>query len=178
MGLLQRLDRFLDVARTKRELREPPERPAARNVVVCALESLCVEVLRDLDLVEAKRDLRLEQRIAGLGLRAADQKFLARCEPLRELAEELQRRDPLAALDARDIDGAAARERELPLAQPRLLASRLQAGSECDRVIDVSPVTFRHFSPPLCNLSHSCKLLSAATPGPGNCSRQLKGRFP
>src|SRR5262249_51977406 len=58
--------------------------------------------------------------------------------------QQLQRGHALAALDTGDVDGAAARERELPLAQPGALPGLLQPLAEGDRVVDVRPVTLRH----------------------------------
>jgi hypothetical protein len=54
------------------------------------------------------------------------------------LAQELERRDPVARLDPRDVRGRAARERELALAQAGALAGLPETLSDCDGIVDMS----------------------------------------
>src|SRR6185503_10011628 len=80
---------------------------------------LGVELVRALDVVEAQRDLGLERgEVLGLRLLARGEVVLGHAEAPAELPEELERGDPVARLDPRDIRRRAARERELALAQP------------------------------------------------------------
>ena len=58
---------------------------------------------------------------------AGRQVILGNAEPAAELAQELERGDAVARLDARDVRGRAAREGELPLAEACLLAGDLQS---------------------------------------------------
>ena len=97
-----------------RRVRAPARRSSRR------VERLGVELLGGVDLVEPERDLGVEQRpILGqdVPVEARREPVLADTEPPTHLAEQLQRRNPLAGLDARDVRGRAALERELALAQ-------------------------------------------------------------
>jgi hypothetical protein len=90
-------------------------------------------------LVEPHRDLGLEQA-GGLvaPLHAGGQIVLADAKPPAHLSQELQRGDPVARLDPRDIRGRAAGERELALTQTGSLARLPEATADRYRVINMS----------------------------------------
>lgn len=54
-----------------------------------------------------------------------------------ELAEHLERGRSLAPLDPRDIGGAAARERDVALAEPRGYSRRREPHADPDRIVDM-----------------------------------------
>ena len=58
-------------------------------------------------------------------------------ERLGEDAEDLERGRPRPGLDARDVRGGTAVERELTLRQARLLARRTDAGARRLRAVDM-----------------------------------------
>src|SRR6185503_6213265 len=60
---------------------------------------------------------------------------LADPDPAGELAHHLQRRDPLAPFDPRDVRRAAPREGELPLADPCRLAGRMKPLPDGNRIV-------------------------------------------
>ena len=84
------------------------------------------------------RRLDRPYRVGHVGV----ERFLAVCElrlrdpdPARELPHHLERRDSLAALDAGDVRRAAARERELALADPGGLARGVEPPADGDGII-------------------------------------------
>ena len=94
---------------------------------------------------------------------------LADPDPAGELAHHLQRRDPLAPLDPRDVRGAAAGERELPLADPRRLARGMKPLPNGNRIVVVRrPRTLQDPRPPSWHGSDAQR----------NCQDQPRGARP
>ena len=107
-------------------------------------------MLGELELVEPERDVRLEQ-LVGLGRldRAGGQVVLLDADAARQLAQDLERRHPVAALDPADVHGGAPRERELALAQPGCEPGLLQSSADGGRIVDVRPTPLGHQMTPL-----------------------------
>ena len=137
--LVEVLDRRARVAAAERELPEALERAAALARVLGSLERLLEETLGGVEVVEAERELGLrEQVLLPAGALVAGREVLAgHAEALPEQLEHLERRRAHARLDPRDVRRRAARKRELPLAQPDLLARFLDADSDRGRVVDM-----------------------------------------
>jgi hypothetical protein len=94
-------------------------------------------MLGPFDVVEAQSDLSFDERVPLRFLLARGQLVGAHTEPAAQFAKELERRNSLSALDARDVGGAAAGERELPLAQAAPLPSLPEADAHRRRTIHV-----------------------------------------
>ena len=139
-GLLEELDRASRVAVPEGELSEPREGFRALGRSAGVVQGLLEEPLGALHVVEPERDLCLDERSAAHGLDSLDARrevVLGHAETPAELAEELQRRNPVAGLDPRDVRGRAAREGEAALAEAYALARFLQPPSDGGGIIDV-----------------------------------------
>ncbi len=114
------LDRLSGTSLPERDLPEPLERLRSFFAGCRARERVAIEPRRLLRFVERERDLGLDRRGDAIGRFAlpAREVRLADAEPLRQLADQLKRRNAVARLDPRDVGGRATRERELLLRQP------------------------------------------------------------
>ena len=110
------------------------------------------------DLTEPQRDLGLEQldRLEHGSVDAGREPLARDLESQRELVDHLQRRDACARLEARDVGGGAAGERELPLRQARPLARRLEADAELARRVDVGGEGARHDAKSIASRQRCC----------------------
>jgi hypothetical protein len=96
------------------------------------------EQLRRLeDSIELECDPSVGEARGGRDQRAGREELLADVEAVRELTEDAARRDPRSGLDARDVRGRAAGERELSLTQARPLAGFTETCARGGRVVDV-----------------------------------------
>ena len=82
-----------------------------------------------LDLAEPSLHIRMQPAFTVRELVFGD------ADPERQLTHDLERGDPLAALDARDIRSAAPRKRKLTLAQTRRFPRLVKAPADLDRVV-------------------------------------------
>ena len=124
----------------ERNLSEACKRSRALVVGRGCVECLVVELLGGIELAEAKCDLGIEQRPVlrqEVAVEPGRKPVLAHSEAPAHLAEELERRDPLAGLDPRDIGGRAAFEGELALAQACALARISEPAAHLSRVVDM-----------------------------------------
>ena len=102
--LFEPADRFARIALSERDLAEPSE---GSGSLVCA-DALRERLLEHLPclvgLVETQRELGVHETRGGVvTLRAGGQVVLADAEPPAHLSQELERRDSVAGLDARDV---------------------------------------------------------------------------
>ena len=138
---------------TRFECRSIWPRPASARARTAgrgaALERLRVQVLGDLELIEPERDVGLEQ-LVGLGrpARAGGQVVLLHADAARQLAQDLERRNAIAALDPADVHGGASLERELALAQPGGEPGLLQSSADGGRIVHVRPAPLGHQTTP------------------------------
>ena len=123
-----------DVPETRKRLRAP--RGGATRVV----ERLRVEPAGGADVVEAERDLGIDERRAGdhAGVHPRREEVRIHAETLPELAQKLNRRDPLAELEPRDVRRRAGIPGELLLRQPRALARLSETVPDSLRIVDVT----------------------------------------
>jgi hypothetical protein len=140
--LLQTLDCLVEPPGVEVDLAEAPEGAGVTDAVTGPRQYLGVEVLRELGLTEAERDVGLDEPVDLVDALSPRRQVVLVCsEPAGELAQELQRGYAVAALDPADVDGRAARKRELALASP--LSQRIACGGSrlCYRrsVADVPP---------------------------------------
>ena len=105
-----------------------------------ALEKRRVEALGLVELVQAERNLGLDENAASVPAHvgAGRQVVLGNAEPAAELAQQLEGGDAVARLDARDVRGRAAREGELALAEACLLAGELESLAYSGGAVDMS----------------------------------------
>jgi hypothetical protein len=146
---LEALDRLARPAAAVRHLAEALVRLRPREVGARVLEHRREEALRQVELLQAERDLGLEEgpaRLEAAVLRPGGEPVLGDPEPPAELAEELERRDAVTRLDAGDVGGRAAGKGQLPLAQPGLLARRAKAQADRAGVIDVCRLLSWHLN--------------------------------
>jgi hypothetical protein len=133
--LLEEADRAARVPAAEGELAESGERGAA-----IVLERILEEPLGGLEIVEPERDLGVEE--CGLPgdrpvLAPGREVVRADAEALAELAQDLERRNPVAGLDPRDVGGGAALERELALVQARALPRFPEPRADLGGAIDM-----------------------------------------
>ena len=137
-GLFQPGDRLTRLSFPVGELPETGERAGLLVARRRLLERLAVQPGRLLALVEAEADLGLDQDgVLVVPLVARCEVVLAHAEAPAHLAQELKRRNAVARLDAGDVRGRAARERELALAQTRAFAGLTQPPTDLDWVVDM-----------------------------------------
>src|SRR5581483_10683810 len=148
--LLQKLDRLASPAQLEHGAPEPFERFGTRRPVPADFDDLAVERLGAPDLPEPQRDLgvdELRRDVGGADL--AREIRLAHTETTGELAQDLERRNPVARLDPGDVRGRATRECELRLVETRLLTSRLQSPRQAGRIAHVQRWNAWQATPPL-----------------------------
>ena len=139
--LLQQLDRVAGPALVQRDLAEAGQRLRALGVDDRAGARGLVQLVRSREVVEAQRQLRLEERRgAGLGSDGAGREIVGvDAEAPAEPAQELQGGRAVAGLDARDVrtrtpaDGGECR-----LAQAGALARSTQSPPDRYWVVDVA----------------------------------------
>ena len=135
---LELLDRQPRVAASVRDLAEAGVRVRLDLVVGHLLEHPRVQALGELELVQPERDLGLEDGAVALtGVDAGGEVVLRDAEPAAQLTQELERGNPVARLDPRDVGGRAAGEGELALAEPGGLACGAEAVADGARVVYV-----------------------------------------
>jgi hypothetical protein len=123
--LLERLHGAARLSSLEGNLAESGQRPSPLVVGRRSIEYLPVELLGRFELAEAESDLGIEERsVLGehLAVKPRCKPVLADPEPPAHLPEELERRDPIAGLDAGDVGRRAAVEGQLALAQTRAFA--------------------------------------------------------
>jgi hypothetical protein len=131
-------DRLGHLARAERELAEPLLDVRAVGRPNRLLERLAVQLLGALDVVEAQGELGFEEQEALRPEVGAGREVVLRdAQAASELPKELERRDAVAGLDARDVGRGATGERELALAEAGCLARRPKALADCLRVVYV-----------------------------------------
>ena len=132
-------DRLAGIAPQEGELATAGQRTAVILLAPGRLQDVLVEPLRVVGVAEAQRQLGVEQtRVVGRrAILTGGEIVLADAEPAAELAQELQRRDAVAGLDARDVRRRAAREGEIALGEACALARGAQPLAYRDRVVDM-----------------------------------------
>ena len=138
-GLLEERDRPGRVAAAEGQLAEPLERPGLGARFLRGLERFEEELLRDLEVVEAERELGLGQAVELRRPRAAPlrEELRAHAEALAQLVQHLERGRAHAGLDPGDVGRRAAREGELALAHADPLPCLPQPFTNGERRIDV-----------------------------------------
>lgn len=131
----EEVDRLRAIAAAKGNLPQTLEGSCALLIAARVLERLLKQTPRLLDLVQTKRNLCLHQDRERTRHVPGCEVLLSHVEPPCELAKDLGRWGASARLDARDVRGRAAGERELALTQTLPLTRLAQACPGCDRVI-------------------------------------------
>jgi hypothetical protein len=137
--LLESAHRLTGIPLAERELPEPRECPGPLVGVGALLERGLEHRPRLVALVEPERELCVHE--AGrcvVALRTGGEVVLAHTEAPAHLAQELERRNPVARLDPRDVRGRAPGEGELALAETRTLAGLPQSLPDRRRVVYMS----------------------------------------
>lgn len=137
--LLEEGNRRPRVAAAERDLTQPGE-PFGAESRRRALEKRRVEALGLVELVQTQSNLGLDENPDSVppNVGAGRQIVLGDAEPAPELAQQLEGRNPVARLDARDVRGRAARKGELALAEARLLAGDLKSLAHSSGAVDMS----------------------------------------
>ena len=136
--LLQPGDRLARLPLSVGELPQPDKRASLLLARRRLRKSLGVQLRGVLPLVEAQADLGFhEYGVLVMALASRREVVLTHSEAPAHLAQELERRDAVARLDAGNVGGRATRERELALAQPRPFAGFFEPSTNLDRVVDM-----------------------------------------
>ncbi len=113
---------------------------AALVVASVAVGERRVEGLGDVQLVQPEGDLcfdELRRRADRVSLGPGREVVLADAEAPAELPKQLQRGNPVARLDPRDVRGGAPGKREPALAEARRFACATQPFAHFPRIVDV-----------------------------------------
>ena len=134
--LLEECDGAARVADRVGDLTEPRKRARVERAFL--LVEYCGEEPFRLDrLAEPERQLCSEQRIVGALRQPGRELVGVDSEPARKPAQELQRRDPLALLEARHVCGRADASGEGPLTQACALARGAESPGQPRRRVDM-----------------------------------------
>jgi hypothetical protein len=137
--LLERLDGPVGVAPAERDLSETGERPCALSVADLGAGDGREMLLGGFDVSEPEVELGLGERVGNRRARlvAAREVLDVHADPVRELTEQLQRRDALAGFDPRDVRRRAPWERERTLRETGLDSSLTEPPTDRGGVVDV-----------------------------------------
>jgi hypothetical protein len=141
---LEPLDRLGGPAGPERSQPQPQRGPLTRRVRPLAGAQRLVDLDRAVRIAEPHLQLGVDQVQVRPARGSVGQIVHVDLEAVGELAQDLERGNPLSGLDARDVRGRAALEGQLALTQPRSLARRAHASADSCGIIDVGAWPLRH----------------------------------